>query len=134
MRNGQRVLCEVKTLNVSKHEATRRAEPQRLAFRVPTHVNAEFLNKLSDTMRLALTQLDQEDPTHAANWIVFTILNFDDSICDYQGEYLADIDAHLLANPVDGAELVFSLGKNLFERAFAMQTATVVDFNRGGSH
>ena len=63
-----------------------------------------------------------------ARRIVFTVLNFDDSVCDYQAEYIADIDGHLTVNPVTDAELVFCPASNLFEgRRFSMQSATVVE-------
>jgi hypothetical protein len=42
-------------------------------------------------------------------------------------EYIADIDTHLLANPVAGADLVFCPASNLFERRFTMRSAAVVE-------
>jgi len=130
MLDGNRLLCEVKTVNMSQVEADRRdrvAHGEIRAFRVPVHVTPQMLQKVSATLEHAVEQLDHEDPQRAARRIVFTVLHFDDSVCDYQAEYLADIDTHLLANPVAGADLVFCPASNLFERRFTMQSAAVVE-------
>ena len=52
-------------------------------------------------------------------------IHFDDWVGDYQPAYFREIDDYLLSNPVDGAELVFSLPSNLFNRSFKMKFATV---------
>jgi hypothetical protein len=70
-------------------------------------LRAPVLGKLSATLKAAIRQLDCEDPHHEAWRIVFTVLNFDDWVGDRQTEYIGQLDAHLLANPVEGAELVF---------------------------
>ena len=127
---SSRVLCEVKTINMSQAEADRRDRVHHgeiLAFNVPVHVTPQMLQKVSSTLEYAVEQLDHEDPQRVAQRIIFTVLHFDDSVCDYQAEYIADIDAHLLANPIAGAELVFCPASNLFERRFAMLSASVVD-------
>ena len=128
--NGRRVFCEVKTLNISEHEASRRERSHRgeiFVTSVPTTVTRRFLNKVSDRLTRAIEQLDREDEMRIARRIVFTILHFDDWVGDYQPEYFAQLDAYLAANPVDGAELVFCPASNLFDRHFAMQFATVVE-------
>ena len=131
MLDGNRVVCEVKTINMSQAEADRRDRVHHgeiRAFKVPMHVTPQMLQKVSATLGRAVEQLDHEDPQQTARRIVFTILHFDDSVCDYQTEYIADIDAHLLANPVAGVELVFCPGSNLFpNRRFTMRSATVVE-------
>jgi hypothetical protein len=98
------------------------------AFHVPVHVTPQMLKKVSSTLEHAVEQLDHEDPPRTARRIVFTVLHFDDSVCDYQTEYIADVDVHLLANPVAGAEPVFCPASNLFaHRRFTMRSATVVE-------
>lgn len=129
--DGNRVVCEVKTINMSQVEADRRDRVhhgEMRAFAVPVHVTPQMLRKVSATLENAVEQLDHEDPQRTERRIVFTVLHFDDSVCDYQAEYIADIDAHLLANPVAGAELVFCPASNLFpNRRFAMRSATAVE-------
>ena len=87
-----------------------------------------MLEKVRSTLEHAVAQLDHGDGPRAARRIVFTVLNFDDSVCDYQAQYIADIDGHLTGNPVAGAEIVFCPASNLFAgRHFSMQSATVVE-------
>jgi len=129
-QGGTRVLCEVKTINVSQDEADRRAHVAQGAIvvgSVETQVRAEMLKKVSATLESGIEQLDSEDPQSAARRIVFTVVNFDDWVGDYQTEYIAQLDEHLLANPVLGAELVFCPASNLFERRFVMRSASVVE-------
>jgi hypothetical protein len=131
MLDGSPVLCEVKTINISQEEADRRDRVHHgeiRAFNVPAHVTPQLLQKVTSTLESAVGQLDHEDPDRTARRIVFTVLNFDDSVCDYQAEYIGDIDAHLLANPVVDTELVFCPASNLFpDRRFTMRSATVVE-------
>jgi hypothetical protein len=129
-QGGARVLCEVKTINISKEEANRRYATSLghlRAFSVPIHAAEGMLSKVSHTLADAIQQLDSEDPSRTARRIVFTVIDFDDSVGDYQPEYFADIDAHLLANPIQSAELVFHPARNLFRRQFIMRAATVVE-------
>src|SRR5207249_4450515 len=108
--NGRRVLCEVKTINMSADEADCRQrihQGEVIGRSVPTTVTAQVLDKVTDTLRRAIEQLDREDPMRTARRIVFTVLHFDDSVGDYQPEYLAQLDAHLAAKPLAAAELVF---------------------------
>lgn len=126
---GQRVLCEVKTINISDDEAGRRRRIYSgtpVASRVPTALGAQYLGKLSKTLANAVRQLDAADPHREARRIVFSVLNFDDWVGDYYPAYFREIDAHFLAHPVEGTELVFFLPNNLFGRSFEMRTAAVV--------
>ena len=127
-RDGHRVLCEVKTINVSDDEAARRHRIGQGGFVVSKtlpYVENGLLTKTTATLAHAVGQLDGEDAERKAQRIVFTVLSFDDWVGDYQTEYFAQLDAHLLQNPVVGAELAFSPWSNLFERQFTMRSATV---------
>lgn len=126
---GRRVLCEVKTINISDDEAARRRRVYSgtpVASKVPTELGAQYLSKLSKTLVNAVRQLDAFDPQRAARRIVFCVLNFDDWVGDYYPAYFREIDGHLLTHPVEGAELVFFLPNNLFGRSFEMRSAAVV--------
>ena len=128
-RDGRRVLCEVKTINISDDEAGRRRRVYAgspVASRTPTELGLPYLSKLSKTLANAIRQLDAADPMRAAQRIVFAVLNFDDWVGGYYPAYFREIDAYLLAHPLEGAELVFCLPNNLFGRAFEMRAATVV--------
>ncbi len=128
--NERPVLCEVKTINVSQDEADRRERAHKgetEATDVPTSVTTGMLGKVTATLAHAICQLAHADPERATRRIVFTVLHFDDWVGDYQTEYIAQLDAYLLANPVVAAELVFSPASNLFARHFRMQAATIVE-------
>lgn len=128
LRDGRLVFCEVKTINESDMEAARRAliySGHPMASNTPFAVTPEYLRKVSDRLQSAVVQLDAVDPERLAHRVVFTVLRFDDWVGDYQTEYLAQLDAHLLANPVAGADLVFNPSSDLFERQFAMRSATI---------
>lgn len=127
-RDGRRVLCEVKTINVSDDEAARRRRISQDGFAASNtlpYVENGLLTKMTATLAHAVAQLDGEDPERKAQRIVFTVLSFDDWVGDCQTEYFAQLDAHLLQNPIVGAELVFSPWSNLFERRFTMRSAAV---------
>jgi hypothetical protein len=128
--DGRPVLCEVKTVNVSQDETDRRDRIQRgeiFVTSVEASVTSGMLNKVTSTLVHAIEQLDREDPNRTARRFVFTVLHFDDWVGDYQTEYIAQLDAHLAANPIAGAELVFCPASDLFERRFMMRSATVVE-------
>lgn len=127
--DGGPVLCEVKTINISDDEAGRRRRIYAgtpVASRTPTELGLPYLTKLRKTLSKAIRQLDVADPSRSARRIVFVVLNFDDWVGDYYPAYFREIDAHLVAHPIDGAEIVFCLPNNRFGRAFYMRSGTVV--------
>lgn len=129
MRGGSPVFCEVKTINISDDEVRRRQRVVDVGFaasETSVHLSEKFLNKLSSTLEGAVEQLDAADPERKAQRFVFVVVHFDDWVGDYQAEYFAEIDAHLLQNPVAESELVFCPASNLFERTFSMRSATVL--------
>ena len=58
-------------------------------------------------MLATITMPDAQDPGRTAERIVFAVFHQDDWVGDYLPEYLAQIDEHLLRQPVTGARLVF---------------------------
>lgn len=126
---GQRVLCEVKTINISEHEATARlgsTSGAPVVRTVPTTLGPAFMSKLDAALAKGVKQLDSADPTREARRFIFCVLHFDDAIGDYQPSYLREIDIHLEASPVVPAELVFCVPNNLFGWSFSMRMALVV--------
>lgn len=126
---GQPILCEVKTINVSDDQADinrRGADGEVFANAVPPQLPEEFLiNKLTPTLQRATQQLASYDPSKRARWIVYVVLNLDDLAFDYDTEQFRQIDDYLVAHPMAGVELVFVPGKNAFRRIFTMRSATV---------
>ena len=126
--DGRSVFCEVKTINISDDEAEKRSRGHGddSFSRRSQDVSEGFLRKLSDKLAEAVVQLDAADSKRQARRMIFTMLHFDDWWGNHQARYIAQIDAHLLQHPVDGAELVFCLRHNLFfERPSTMKSVTI---------
>jgi hypothetical protein len=126
---GRAMFCEVKTLNISADEAEKRdriASGEIIGGSVSITLTEGFLGKVSATLAHGVDQLYASDPERKARRLLFVVVRFDDWVGDYQPEYFACMDAHLLRNPVVGAELVFCPGSNLFDRSFAMRSAVVL--------
>lgn len=129
--NRRPVLCEVKTINISDHEAEKRRRIRpgaAVAGRTSGHLDEGFLKKLGSILENAVEQLGGQDPRSDACRMVFIVVHFDDWVGDYQPEYFAQIDEHLQRNPAKGVELVFCPATNLFQRTFTMKSAVVVNF------
>lgn len=130
LQDGRDVFCEVKTINPSDDEATRRNRMQSGAVvsdRPQVNVGEGFLTKLRATFANALKQLDAVDPERRARRIIFIMISFDDFWGDYLDRYIAQIDANLLRQPLEGAELVMCLSRrDLCERSFTMKSATIL--------
>ena len=127
--DGQPILCEVKTINVSDEQAVRNrrmGQGEMVAAKVVPQLPGEFLvNKLTPTLQRATQQLASHDQSKRARWIVYVVLNLDDLAFDYDSEQFRQIDDYLAAHPVADVELVFVPGKNSFGRIFTMRSATV---------
>jgi hypothetical protein len=103
-----RVLCEVKTINVSDDEVLAR----RMQYVVrPVHSQLEkgFLRKLDFDIAKAKNQLDTYDATGSAQHLVYINICFDDWAGHYQEDYRQQIDQHLSQHP-PGVEVVFGAG------------------------
>ena len=126
--NESKVLCEVKTINISQDEADRSrriGQGEVILRKIGTRVDEGFLRKLSSTVASAVKRLAAEDPQGTAHRMVFIVVHFDDWAGDHQEEYFRQVDQYLLQNPVAGAELIFCPATNLFERHITMRSAAV---------
>lgn len=125
-----RVLCEVKSINITENEADRRKQVEQGQFVIHStavRLTEAALRRVRRKLEDGIEQLESDDPQRAARRIVFAVVDFDDWVGDCQPQYFAQLDAHLLAKTVVGAELVFCPARNLFKRCFAMQSACVVE-------
>ena len=121
----QPVLCEVKTINESEEEITRRTDG-----RVGTttdRLSVGFLNKLGSILRSAKEQLEAHEGSLSARRIAFIVPNFDDSISEYKSKYFLQIDEYLYKTPTPGLEIVFFNQWNGFDVQVAMQNALVIN-------
>jgi hypothetical protein len=123
--NAARVLCEVKTVQISDIEIqARRNSEVRSA---ETSLTPEFLNKLDDTFDKARNQLFAYEGGNEALRIVFIVLNLDDWLGAHKRSYYNQIDAHLAQQDSRDYEIVFFNGRTVFHEAVSMKFARVVN-------
>lgn len=104
---GTRVLCEVKTVNVSEVEAIRRTNGA--AGSVNLQLPEGFFKKLKSDIETATAQMVAYDPDGSVRRIVYVVVNFDDNLHEYAADYSAQIEAFVAANPVSKVEIVFDI-------------------------
>ena len=123
--NAARVLCEVKTVQISDSEIQARRNIEVRS--VETSLTPEFLNKLDDTLDKARNQLFAYEGGGEALRIVFVVLNFDDWPGAHKRNYYKQIDAHLAQQARRDYEIVFFNGRTVFHEAVSMRFAQVVN-------
>jgi hypothetical protein len=101
------ILCEVKTINISQDEATRRADGA--AGRVFLELPKEFFGKLKSDLESAQRQMLAYDAGGSARWIAYVVVNFDDNLHEYADDYSRQIEAFVGANAVPGIETFFHI-------------------------
>jgi hypothetical protein len=101
------VLCEVKTVNISKNEADRRYSGG--VGSTTDRVEQGFFNKLTSDLAKAKGQMLAYDSGNVAKKIVYVIVNFDDNLHEYADRYQTQIDQYVAGNPVPGLEIVLDI-------------------------
>lgn len=104
-RNGVSVLCEVKTINISKDEANDRAS--RKAKLVRYTLSEGIFKKFKSNMELATGQMRAYDET--ASHMLYCIVNFDDSLHEYSDDYRKQLEAFARDNSLGSLEVVFDI-------------------------
>jgi hypothetical protein len=99
------VLCEVKTLNISNDEIDRMTTGGVGTTR--SRLNDAFLNKLTTTLTAAERQMATFFPGEARR-VVYVIVNFDDRLHEYSGEYQRQID-DLIKGRQGAIEAIFDI-------------------------
>ncbi len=102
-----RVLCEVKTVNISEDEAIRRTNGA--AGSISLKLPDGFFKKLKSDIETATSQIVAYDPDNSVRRIIYVVLNFDDNLHEYAADYSAQIDMFLAAIPVSKTEIVFHI-------------------------
>jgi hypothetical protein len=121
----RRVLCEVKTINISAYEADRRNTGQ--GGYISNSLNEQFLKKLESTLSKAKSQMQVYDAGGNARRIAFLIINFDDSFAEYKADYYSQIDQHLAFKPIEGVDIVFYNQQTAFHVDVSMRSALVIN-------
>lgn len=119
-----RVLCEVKTINISCEEIAFRTGPPKVRS-IPTTVTAEFLKKLRYTVEAAKLQLLAFDHDHAAVHFVYLNLCFDNFLAECKEAYFKQIDDDLAQTPETGIRLVICNDHTTFYKPLQMRFADV---------
>lgn len=104
-KGAARVLCEVKTVNISKDEAGYRASGQ--ARGVTLTLPQGIFNKLKSDMDTATEQMCAYDAT--ASRKLYCIVNFDDHLHEYADDYRAQLEAYVRNNGDESLEVVFDI-------------------------
>lgn len=122
------VLCEVKTLNISKVQAdknVRLSAGEVVLSDALTSATDGLLRKVREVIEDALNQLAGYDPEHRSRWVVFVAVNSDDSLFEYIDRILGQLDEHLDSPLSAKVDLVFAPRSNPFERRLSMRNASV---------
>jgi hypothetical protein len=124
-----KVICEVKTINISDDEALTRRE-MSLSFRLrcdqpSRELEEAFFKKLSDKLAKAKNQIQAYDSRNEARHIVYIIPNFDDMWETHKEEYFQKIDDFLSKDIIQGIEIVFHNRGTVSNEVITMKNATV---------
>jgi hypothetical protein len=104
MRGSARILCEVKTINVSDIEAARRFCKGVGQF--SDKLKPGFFGKLAADLVQAEAQMTAFAPSAAVK-LAYVIINFDDSLHEYADHYRKQIDRYMVENSMPSLEVVF---------------------------
>jgi hypothetical protein len=123
--NGRKVLCEVKTLNISDLEAAKRQTGGGGS--TLDLLDDGFLKKLSSTLSKAKSQMESYDNAEIVKHVAFMIINFDDFLGEYKTEYFAQIDRYLAASCLPNIDIIFYNQWTPFHERISMVHAHVVN-------
>lgn len=120
-----KVLCEVKSLQISLTEAERRASGGIGTSTV--QLEAGFFNKLTSDLVKARRQMHSFNDSPGTRRIVFVVPDFDDFLGEYKQSYFEQIDAFLASDPVPDMDVVFYNQRTAFHSQVALKHAAVVN-------
>lgn len=121
--NGTRLLCEVKTIQISNAEVQVRSGACVGAVR--DKLTPGFFNKLAFDLNKAEGQMAAFGRGATAKHVVYVIINFDDRLAKYKAQYFKQIDDYICQNAVPPTEIVFHNQKTAFHKRVVMRCATV---------
>jgi hypothetical protein len=121
--DGGKILCEVKTLNISDDEIQGRRGGIVRNFAI--RLEAGFFGKLRDAIAAAQHQMCVFDTLGSARHMVYVSPCFDDFLGECKEEYFRQIDDHLVEHPFDGIEIVMHNAHTPFHMPIFMKAARV---------
>jgi hypothetical protein len=122
-----KVICEVKTINVSEGEALRRRGGRYLHDQPQVHLEPGFFGKLMDDITKAKEQMKAHAAGKEGRHIVYIVTNFDDFWGKNKEAYFQEIDQYLCKNIIHEIEIVFYNQRIGSRRDINMKYATVVN-------
>lgn len=125
--NEMKVVCEVKTINISDVEAIRRQTGG--VGTIAISLDQGFFRKLESDLLKAKSQMESYFSGYARR-ITFVVLNFDDFFGEYKADYFEQIDRFLATHRFPCLDIVFYNQITAFYCHITMQNAVVV--NEGG--
>lgn len=121
-----KIICEVKTINVSDDEALLRSANFRDDDPCPK-LEQGFFDKLIKDIDRAKEQIGTYAAGIEARGIVYIIINFDDFWGECKEDYFRQIDQYLCDNKVRGIEIVFHNQRTAFHKAITMKCAIIIN-------
>lgn len=120
---GSRLLCEVKTMNISDEEI--RGRTTVVARDIAIHLHSGFFRKLSASINQARPQLTEFDPARSARHLVYVSPCFDDFLGEHKEQYFSEIDQYLVAQSFEDVEIVIHNAWTPFHMPVQMIAAAV---------
>jgi hypothetical protein len=104
---GRKVLCDVKTINISEKEIDRRRSG---GVGINTdQLDSGFLGKLKSNLEHAKAQMLAYDPDGTVRKIAYVVVNYDDGLHEYADRYWPQITKFVTDNPILGLEVEFGI-------------------------
>jgi hypothetical protein len=100
-----KVLCEIKTINISENESACRNNGS--VREISTQLQVGFFNKLKSDLEKARDQMTTYCPAVGTKKIAYVIINYDDMLHEYEAAYSTQINSFLATEPVPGLETFF---------------------------
>lgn len=126
VKDQAKVICEVKTINISEAEALLRSDSLRTDDPCPK-LEQGFFDKLVKDIDIAKEQIGSYSRGTEARRIVYVIINFDDFWGECKEDYFQQIDQYLGDNKLHGIEIVFHNQRTAFHKSITMKNATVIN-------
>jgi hypothetical protein len=118
-----RLLCEVKSVNISEDEV--RARTEFTVRSIAIRLDRGFFGKLQSDIDKAKSQMCAYDRYGTAARLVYINVRFDDFLAQCKEDYFRQIDRYLSDHPVAGARLIFNNDHTAFYKPLSMTNATV---------
>lgn len=104
---GRKVLCDVKTINISDKEIGRRRSGG--VGTSTDQLDSGFLGKLKSDLEHAKAQMLVYDPDGTVRKIAYVVVNYDDGLHEYADRYWPQITQFLADNPIPDLEVEFDI-------------------------